>query len=392
MPSSDITDGDGRPRGPSTLAIHAGQESPRIGGAVNTPIFQSTVFELKQAHDYHAIPYPRLSTTPTQLALGRKIAVLENAELAFPTASGMAAITTAILAALGERGHLLVQDSTYGGTHSFVQATLPSFGHAMTMFDATDAGGWRSLLRPDTRAIYVEAMTNPLVKVADHRAVVAFAREHDLVAIVDATFATPINFRPLDLGYDVAVHSATKYLNGHSDLAAGAVAANGAIGTRILHLLGHLGGTLDPHASFLLDRGLKTLALRMRAHNANALALAEWFERHPAIERVHYPGLPSHPHHARARDLFTGCGGVLAIEVAGGLERAQRVLDRLTIPVVGPSLGGVESLISRPAGLSHMTLRPDERQALGITDALLRVSVGVEDVEDLQADFAQALA
>lgn len=227
---------------PATLAIHGDPDRPRIHGAVNVPIFQSTVFEQSRPGVYDDIVYPRLSTTPTHLALGQKLAALEHADLAFATASGMAAITTALLTALGERGHLLLQDNTYGGTHHFAAHDLPRFGHAVTFFDATRADGWERLLRADTRAIHVEAMTNPLTKVADHRAVVAFAKAHGLLAIVDATFASPINFRPLDLGYDLVVHSATKYLNGHSDLCAGVVAGRRGPAERVLHAQNHLGG------------------------------------------------------------------------------------------------------------------------------------------------------
>lgn len=378
-------------RGLQTLAVHAGTPEPRFAGAVNVPIFQSSVFTMKDVASYHDIAYPRLSSTPTHLALGRKLAALEGAELAFATASGMAAITTAILTVLGRQGHLLVQDVTYGGTHHFVQHQLPDLGHAATPFDATRTAGWERLLQPNTRAIYVEALTNPLTRIADHRAVVAFARAHGLVSMIDATFASPVNLRPLQLGYDLVLHSATKYLNGHSDLAAGVVAGSRARAEPVLHQLSHLGGSLDPHACFLLDRGLKTLPLRVRAQNDNALSLARWLERHDKVQRVHYPGLASHPEHSRAQELLAGNGGMLAFLPHGGVAAAERVLDRLQLAVVGPSLGGVETLVSRPAALSHKTLGAAERKLLGIDEHLLRVSVGIEDVDDLFADFDQAL-
>src|SRR5262249_2247086 len=380
-----------RPRGLSTRAIHGAPGTERFAGAINVPIFQSSVFAQTKVGDYHAIAYPRLSTTPTHKALGQKLAALEGAELAFVSGSGMAAITGAILCALGERGHLLVQDNTYGGTHWFVQHDLGKLGHAFDFIDATTAKGWEQRLRPDTRAIYVEALTNPLTKVADHRAVVAFAKAHKLLALIDATFATPVNFRPLELGYDLVLHSATKYLNGHSDLAAGVVAGRRELAERVLHHQNHFGGSLDAHACFLLDRGLKTLPLRVRAHNDNALQLARFLEQHRAVERVHYPGLPSHPHHARAVELFAGCGGMLAFSIRGDGDDAEAFLQRLRLAIVGPSLGGVETLVSRPAALSHFGLQAHERQALGIGDNLLRVSVGVEDVQDLIDDFARAL-
>jgi len=380
-----------RQPGLQTRAIHAGAPTPRIAGAVNVPIFQSSVFEQARAGAYHDIVYPRLSTTPTHLALGKKLAALEGADVAFATSSGMAAITTTLLTALGERGHLLLQDNTYGGTHWFAQHDLPRLGHAVTFFDATEPGGWERLLTKSTRAVYVEAMTNPLTKVADHEAVVAFAKAHGLLAIIDATFATPVNFRPLELGYDLVVHSATKYLNGHSDLAAGVVAGRREPAERVLHALNHFGGCLDAHACFLLDRGLKTLPLRMQRHNDNALQLAHFLEDHAAVERVHYPGLPSHPHHDRARQLFTGCSGILGVAIRGDGDDAEALMRRLELAIVGPSLGGVETLVSRPAALSHMSLSPQERAALGIGDNLLRVSVGCEDIADLVADFERAL-
>jgi len=377
--------------GIQTRAIHGGTPDQRFAGAINVPIFQSSVYETKDVGDYSDIVYPRLSTTPTHKALGQKLASLENAEFAFATASGMAAITTAILTALGEQGHLLVQDNTYGGTHWFVQNELLTFGHSATFFDATTAGSWHEHLRPNTRAIYVEAMTNPLTKVADHQAVIEFARQHGLRSMIDATFATPVNFRPVELGYDIVLHSATKYLNGHSDLAAGVVAGRREHAEEVLHKLNHLGGSLDPHACFLLDRGLKTLPLRMKAHNDNALRLARFLEDNGAVERVHYPGLESHAHHSRSKELFGGCGGMLAFTATRSGRDADAIMDRLSLPVAGPSLGGVESLISRPAALSHKNLSQQERNKLGITDNLLRVSVGIEDIDDLIADFARAL-
>lgn len=380
-----------RSPGLATLCIHGGTPKVRLHGAVNVPIFQSTVFAQRGEGGYHNIAYPRLSTTPTHLALGQKLAAMEGAELAFATASGMAAITTAILTVLGKGGHLLLQDNTYGGTHWFAQHDLPELGHTSSFIDATDARGWEGKLRPQTRAIYVEAMTNPLTRIADHEAVVAFARKHGLVSIIDATFASPVIFRPVPFGYDVVVHSATKVLNGHSDLAAGVVAGSRKHAEPILHKLNHLGGSLDPHACFLLDRGLKTLPLRVKAQDSNALALARWFESHPAVERVHFPGLPSHPHHARCKELFAGAGSVLAVAVKGDGATAEAVMDRLRLCIAGPSLGGVETLVSRPAALSHVSLSPAERKALGIGDNLLRVSVGIEDLADLIADFGQAL-
>jgi len=305
------------------------------------------------------------------------------------TASGMAAISAALLSVLGGGGHLLVQGQLYGGTHSFVHDDLPRLGVTHDVIDVQDPASWASRLRPQTRAIYVESMTNPLLEVADHRAVVAFAREHGLVAMIDNTFATPVNFRPLALGYDLALHSATKYLNGHSDLAAGAIAGSRERVGAIHHLMAHLGGALDPHACFLLERGLKTLVLRVRAQNANAQAVAEFLAGRREVVGVNYPGLPTHPQHARARELFGGCSGMLSFELADEAA-AKAWIARTTLPIHGPSLGGAETLVVRPAVTSHVGLPREERHRLGIRDGLIRVSVGIEAVEDVIADFARA--
>jgi cystathionine beta-lyase/cystathionine gamma-synthase len=381
-----------------TRVVHAGDPRPRIEGAAVIPIFQSTVFQVavwghpEEARTYEEVRYPRLTNLPNQMALGRKLAALEGAEAAIVAGSGMAAISTAILAILGKGGHLLVQEHLYGGTHTLVVGQLEAFGARFDFIDSTDPRAWKEKLRPETRAIYVETMANPLLQVADHRAVVAFAREHGIVSMVDNTFATPVNFRPPELGYDLSLHSATKYLNGHSDLVAGAVIGRGDLVRRVHHLLNHLGGTLDPHACFLLNRGLKTLVLRVRRQNESALAVARFLASRPEVARVNYPGLESHPHHARARALFAGFGGMLSFELAGGEEAAKRLLERLELPIHGPSLGGVETLITRPVTTSHAGLTPEERRRLGISAGLLRVSVGIEAVEDIIEDFERALA
>lgn len=366
-----------------TLLIHAGQPRPRIGGAAVTPIFQSAVFEFDGRTDYHDLRYPRLNNLPNHRALHARIAALEGAQDALVTASGMAAITTTLLTVAGGGGRVLVQDCLYGGTHDFL------------VHDAFDLGITFDVFRPDDPgqacAVYVEALTNPLLQVIDHREVVAFARAHGLVSIVDATFATPINFRPIELGYDLVIHSATKYLNGHSDLAAGVVAGNAELVARIKRRLDHLGGSLDPHACFLLERGLKTLALRVRRQNESALRIARFLESRPEVTRVHYPGLESHPHHARARELFAGCGGVLSFELEGGTAAADALIERLELAVHGPSLGGVETLITRPATTSHAGMSEEERRRAGIPEGLVRLSVGIEDPRDLIDDLAAAL-
>jgi len=374
-----------------TKVIHAGEPSPRIEGAVCTPIFQSAMFEYDGETSYHDIKYIRLNNTPNHEALHKKLAALENAEAALVTASGMAAISTALLSVLAAGDHLLAQDCLYGGTHDLLTKDFAGFGLAYDFIDGDDADSWKARLRPNTKAIYVETMTNPTVQVADLKSVVRFAREHGLVSIIDNTFASPINFRPLEIGFDLSLHSGTKYLNGHSDIVAGAVIGSSELIEKITHKLNHLGGSMDPHAAFLLHRGMKTLALRVRYQNDSALRLAQFLEKHPRVSKVNYAGLESHAQYARARELFEGGGGVLSFEVTGGVIAAQRVIERVQLPIVAPSLGGVETLITRPATTSHSGMSPADRARLGISDSLIRVSVGIEAIEDLLADFDQAL-
>ena len=374
-----------------TQLVHAGEPLPRIAGAVEMPIFQSATYEYQGEVSYHDLRYLRTNNTPSQLALHGKIAALESAEAALVSASGMAAISTTLLALLSSGDHLLAQSCLYGGTHDLITGELPKLGIGADFIDAQRPDSWPALLRPTTRAIYVEAMTNPLLEVADLEAVVRFARARRLVSIIDNTLATPVNFRPLELGFDLSVHSATKYLNGHSDIVAGAVAGAAATIERIRHRANHLGGCLDPHAAFLLKRGLKTLALRVRFQNESTLRIAQFLETHPAVARVNYAGLESHPQHARARRLFTGFGGLLSFELKGPASRAEEFARRLRIPIVAPSLGGVHTLITRPATTSHAGLSREDRERLGISEGLLRLSVGIEASEDLLEDFRQAL-
>ena len=374
-----------------TKLVHAGEPEPRIEGAVAMPVFQSTLYELTETPDYHAIPYIRLNNTPNHTALHAKLAALENAEAALVTASGMAAISTSLLAVLSAGDHLLVQDNLYGGTHDFVTHDLPLFGISYDFIDADDPASWSGRLRENTKAIYVEVMTNPLLQVADLTAVPRFAKEHGLVSLIDSTFASPVNFRPPEHGFDLSLHSATKYLNGHSDIVAGAVIGRGDLVEKVRLKLNHLGGSLDPHACFLLHRGLKTLALRVRFQNESTLSIARYLESAPGVARVNYPGLESHPRHARARELFSGFGGVVSFELDGGEQAAARFIERTTLPRRTVSLGGVETLITRPALTSHSGMAAEDRRRLGIGDGLIRLAVGVEAVEDLIADLNQAL-
>lgn len=375
-----------------TRVIRAGEPDPRIHGSVVMPIFQSANFEYAGESSYHDLKYIRLNNTPNHVVLHQKLASLENAEAALVTSSGMAAISTTLLTVMNCGDHFLAQDTLYGGTYSLITEELPKLGISYDFIDGNDSQSWEKKLRHNTRAIYVEGMTNPLLQVADHRAVVQFAKKHFLTAIIDNTFPTPVNFMAIEEGFDISIHSCTKYLNGHSDIVAGAVLGKGEWIERITHKLNHLGGSLDPHACYLLQRGLKTLVLRVTYQNNSALKIARFLENHPAVQTVHYPGLTSHPHHRLAGELFNnGFGGMFSFELKGGREAAERFLNRTTIPVIAPSLGSVDTLLTLPANTSHAGLSQEERRALGITDSLIRVSVGIEATEELIEDFERAL-
>jgi len=374
-----------------TKLIHAGEPDPLINGAVSIPVFQSSTFEYTGANSYHDLKYIRLNNTPNHIALHQKLAALENAEEALVTASGMAAISTTLLSILSSRDHLLAQECLYGGTHDFITKDLETFGISYDFIDGDDPDSWKNKLKPNTKAIYVESMTNPLLQVADLKAVVEFANTHGVISLIDNTFSSPVNFRPPEWGFDLSLHSCTKYLNGHSDIVAGAVIGRADLIQKITHKLNHLGGSLDPHACFLLHRGLKTLAVRVRYQNESTLKIAKFLEENPAVNKVNYPGLESHPRHQRARELFDGFSGMLSFELKGGIQAAKRFIQNTTLPISAPSLGGVESLITRPAITSHSGMSPEDRQSLGISDILIRVSVGIEATEDIIEDFDQAL-
>jgi len=331
-----------------TRLIHAGEEQ-KIAGAVVTPIFQSATFTSEEGQGYDDIRYLRLNNTPNHNVLHAKLADICGGEAALVTGSGMAAIVTALLALLKSGDHLLIQDCLYGGTHSFVSQDAPDLGINCDFIAGNAPETWAAKLKPETKAIYVETMTNPLLEVADLEAVVAFARAHGLLSLIDNTFASPCNFRPLEIGFDIELHSATKYLNGHSDIVAGAIVGAAEHVGAIAHKLNRFGGTLDTHACFLLHRGLKTLSLRMRQHDENALQLARMLAEDPQVVQVNYPGLQSHPQYERAKRLFAGAGGVLSLELRGGVAAAERLLAALQLPASAPSLGGVETLITRPA-------------------------------------------
>jgi cystathionine beta-lyase/cystathionine gamma-synthase len=361
----------------ATQVIHGGELRPRPGGAITLPIYQSANYEYSD----DALTYIRLNNTPNHQALHAKLAELEGTEAALVTSSGMSAITTTLLATLKCGDHLLAQDYLYGGTYSFITEDLADFGIEHTLV-SNEPNTWKRALRPNTKAFYAESLSNPLVQLAPHQQIINFCREHGLTSLVDNTFCSPINFQPHALGYDLVLHSATKYLNGHSDIVAGAVAGDADRIRRILHKLNHFGGTLDPHACFLLHRGLKTLHLRMAQHNRNARELASSLQQHKMVIRVNYPAL-NPPQDSPMSEY----GGVLSFETS---VDANQLIKRLKLACEAPSLGGVETLVTRPCTSSHSGLSPEQRKNAGIADGLIRVAVGLEDAADLVADFDQA--
>lgn len=375
-----------------TRSVHAGERRPGPEGSLVYPIYQSTVFTVEPGTDYHHLRYLRLSSTPSQAYLHDKLADLEGAEAALATSSGMAAVTATLHSLLRAGDHVLASDCLYGGTHDFLTEHAERLGLTYTFVDPARPETWEAARSPRTKVFLVETITNPLMRVGRLREVVAFARAHGITSVIDNTFATPVNFRPLPLGFDLVFHSATKYLNGHSDLVAGCVMGARELVEQVHRTVNLYGGSLDPHAGFLLARGVKTLALRVRAQNANAAALAAFLDEHPKVAAVNYPGLASHPDHAHATELMSGFGGMLSFRPAAGPDAAAGLLESVRLAYPAPSLGGVETLITRPALTSHAGMDPADRERLGISDDLVRVSCGIEDAEDLIADVAAALS
>ena len=374
-----------------TFAVHGGERRPGPDGSVVFPIYQGTVYEVEPGTSYHDIKYIRLNSTPSQHYLHDKLAAIEGAEAAVATSSGMAAVTTILLSLMRAGDHLLASDCLYGGTHDFLTGHAVDLGWSFSFVDAGRPETWEAACTERTKVFLVETITNPLMRVGLLDQVADFGRREGIVTVIDNTFASPVNFRPLQVGFDVVFHSATKYLGGHSDLVAGAVMGGVDLIEKVRKTLNHFGGSLDPHAGFLLARGIKTLALRVRAQNANALALARFLEDHPAVAAVNYPGLASHPDHAHAAKLLSGFGGMLSLLLHGGERAAQALVDAVTLAYAAPSLGGVETLITRPAATSHAGMSLQDRDRLGITADLIRISSGIEGTQDLVGDFAQAL-
>ncbi|HEY3177112.1 MAG TPA: PLP-dependent transferase [Candidatus Polarisedimenticolia bacterium] len=374
-----------------TLAVHAGDRRPGPEGSIVFPIFQGTVYSVEPGTDYHDIKYIRLNSTPTQRYLHDRLAALERAEAAVATSSGMAAVTCALLANLKKGDHLLASDCLYGGTHDFLTHHAEDIGLSYTFVDPQRPESWEAARRPSTKLFLLETITNPLMRVPRLKEAVAFARRERLLTIIDNTFASPVNCNPLVHGIDLVFHSATKYLNGHSDLVAGCVAGSVERVETVRRTLNHYGGSLDPHTCYMLSRGIKTLALRVKAAGVNGLAVARFLATHPKAAQVNYPGLPSHPDHAHAVEILSGFGGMLSFRLRGGAAAAERLLGAVRLPFVAPSLGGVETLMTRPAVTSHAGMSREDRDRLGITDDLVRMSCGIENAEDLVEDLGQAL-
>jgi len=375
----------------STLAVHAGHSQDPTG-AVMIPIFASSTFAQKAPGEHTGWEYAR-SGNPTRAAFERAVAELEGGSHGFAFASGLAAEAT-VLELLDAGAHIVAGDDLYGGSwRLFERVRRRSAGLDITYVDATDLSAVRAAITPQTRLIWLEIPTNPLLKVADLAAVAALAKERGVLVVVDSTFASPHIQRPLDLGADIVLHSATKYLNGHSDMVGGVVVVKDAeLASRIGFLQNAVGGVLDPFPAFLALRGLKTLALRMERHSANGLRVAEWLEGRAGIKRVLYPGLPSHPQHDVARRQMHGFGGMISVELDTDLDGVRRFLAALRLFTLAESLGGVESLIGHPVTMSHGSIPAERRAALGITDSLIRLSVGIEDADDLIADLERGLA
>jgi cystathionine beta-lyase/cystathionine gamma-synthase len=376
----------------STLAIHAGQRPDPSTGAVIPPIYATSTYAQTSPGVHQGLDYGR-SHNPTRWAYEEAVAALEGAGKAFAFSSGMAA-SASVLELLDTGSHVIALDDLYGGTRRlFERVRRRSAGHDFTYLPALEVASIEAALKPNTRMIWVESPSNPLLKLTDLEAVAAFARQRGVLTVADNTFASPWIQQPLALGFDMVVHSATKYLNGHSDVIAGVVAVNdAALAEKLGFIQNAVGAVPSPFDCFLVNRGLKTLGLRMQRHCENALAVASWLERQPKVERVLYPGLPSHPQHAIAKKQMRAGGGMVTMFVKGGEAEARRFLERCELFTLAESLGGIESLIEHPGIMTHASVPADVRAQLGIGDNLIRLSVGVEDVEDLIGDLAAALA
>ena len=381
---------------PETKAVRGGVDLRKKNGPVATPIYQTATFEVTDNdQQLRATPTDMFYTrygNPTHTVVERAVAELEGTDQALLFASGMAAITTSIMALLKTGDHIVAQRDIYGGAAKFLGQWLPQLGVETTFVDTADYEQHERTIRPATKLLYVESPTNPIVKVVDLRRVVAIAKKHHLLTMIDSTFATPINSKPAEFGIDLVMHSATKYLGGHSDLIAGVVAGRAELLEPIHATRTTLGGTMDPHAAWLLLRGIKTLAVRVERQNENALRIARFLSQHPNVRRVHYPFLESHPQRSLAIEQMRGGGGMVSFEVEGTNQDARKLSEALHLFTLAPSLGGVDSLVTIPALTSHAMVPPEHRAKMGVTEQLIRLSVGIEHAEDLIADLEQALA
>jgi cystathionine gamma-lyase len=381
-----------KPLGLGTRAIHAGQSPDPSTGAIMVPIYATSTYVQSSPGVHKGYEYSR-TQNPTRMAYERCIADLEGGTQGYAFASGLGGAST-VLDLLDSGSHVIAMNDLYGGSYRlFERVRRRSAGLDFTFLDLNDASALKAALKPNTRMIWAETPTNPMLTVVDLNKVGAFARKHGLIFVVDNTFCSPILQRPLEYGADLVLHSATKYLNGHSDMVGGVVVcgANKELAEQMAFLHNSVGAVAGPFDSFLAMRGLKTLHLRMRAHCAGASELAAWLERHPQIERVIYPGLKSHPQFALAKRQMDGPGGIISVVVKGGLRKARRALERCHLFALAESLGGVESLIEHPAIMTHASVPPANRKNLGISDGLIRLSVGVEDIADLRAELDDAL-
>lgn len=384
--------------GIATTAVHGGEERPRPHHSLTTPIYQTATYVFRDtaelsrhmSREEEREEYGRYGN-PTQAVLEEKCAQLEGAEAALAFASGMAAVTTALLAVLRQGQHVILTDDCYRRTRQFCLSVLQRFGIEVSVVPAGDLRALEAAVRPTSRVLISESPTNPYNKIVDLDRIAEVGARHRLLTIIDSTFATPVNQRPIEHGIDLVLHSATKYLAGHNDVLGGVILGRAATVDAIRECQGILGGIIDPHAAYLILRGLKTLPLRVERQNATALAIARMLAEHPRVQRVHYPGLPDHPGHEVACRQMRGFGGVVSFELRGDLEAASRVVDATRIFQIAPSLGGVESLIEQPALMSFFDLSTEERLALGIKNNLIRLSVGLEEPYDLIDDLRRAL-
>ena len=378
--------------GPATIGIHAGSPEPVSGAPVVLPVVQSATFFGGTGEPASQLLYSRHGNNPNQALVGEKMAALEGAEEGLLLSSGMSAIAMTVLAALPEGGHVVSSRHLYGATRALLEDELPKRGITTTLIEPESKADWEGALTPQTGVLFLEVPTNPTLRVFDPRVPAEIARDREILLAVDATFASPVNIRFTDLGVGAVIHSATKYLGGHSDLVAGVVSGSSGLIERVRGMMKLYGPAPDPHTAWLLDRGLKTLQVRVAQHNQNAMELAHWFLGRRGVAGVHYPGLPGHPDHDVASEIMAGFGGMLSIELAGGGTAADAFAAGLELALLAPSLGGVETLVSQPRHTSHIHFSEAMRVGLGIPDGFVRISVGLEDVEDLKADFGGALA